>query len=113
MGYGYAWQLSEPSDRKAGHHGGGADLGFGGYSYSCCRHGWIAGDRLKFGSPLASQLSLSFISDHFFMITFELDSTKLRLVEKVFLFTTYLTLHRSHWLSLTSEHYKACFRKQG
>lgn len=22
MGYRYTWQLSEPSDRKAGHHGG-------------------------------------------------------------------------------------------
>lgn len=62
----------------------------------------LQGDRLKFGSPLASRLSLSFILDHFFMITFELDGTKLRLVEKVFLFTTYLTLHRSHWLFLSS-----------
>lgn len=44
------------------------------------------------------------------MITFELDGTKLRLVEKVCLFTT---LHRSCWLFLASELYKACFRKQG
>lgn len=85
----------------AGHHGVG-------YFYLFADMAGLVGDRLKFGSPLwLYDFLFFFILVHCFMITFELDGPKLRLVEKVCLLATYVTLPRSCWLLLASEFYKA------